>query len=248
MWEWSLLFVAAFFAGALNAVAGGGSFLTLPALVLAGIPPVAANATGTAALLPGYIASAWALRHEIKGIQHFSIKLLILTSLVGGVIGACLLLWTPSAVFDVLIPWLLLAATLLFILAPRLVSKRRVGPVGPAITMLTIWVVAIYGGYFNGGLGILLLAVFGVLGVGSLHVANCLKNVVSALLTAIAVVVYIAGGLIYWPQAIWMMAAGTFGGYVGARASRHVPVRYLRWGIVTIGLLMTMFFFMRHAG
>ena len=85
-----------------------------------------------------------------------------------------------------------------------------------------------------------------MLGVGSLHVANCLKNVVSALLTAIAVIIYIAGGLIYWPQAIWMMVAGTLGGYVGARASRHVPVQYLRWGIIAIGLLMTAFFFMRY--
>jgi uncharacterized membrane protein YfcA len=246
IWEWGLLFVAAFFAGALNSVAGGGSFLTLPALVLVGVPPVAANATGTLALLPGYIAGAWALRHEVKNLKHVSIKLLTITSVVGGVIGALLLLWTPSAVFDVLIPWLLLAATLLFILAPRLVSKRRAGPVGPIITAAAILAVAVYGGYFNGGLGILLLAVFGVLGVGSLHVANCLKNVVSALLTAIAVIIYIAGGLIYWPQAIWMMVAGTLGGYVGARASRHVPVQYLRWGIIAIGLLMTAFFFMRY--
>ncbi|HCP78974.1 MAG TPA: hypothetical protein DIU11_14975, partial [Pusillimonas sp.] len=124
IWEWGLLFVAAFFAGALNSVAGGGSFLTLPALVLAGVPPVAANATGTLALLPGYLAGAWALRHEVKSVRHVSIKLLAIASVVGGVIGALLLLWTPSAVFDVLIPWLLLAATALFMLAPRLVSKR----------------------------------------------------------------------------------------------------------------------------
>ncbi|MAO50587.1 MAG: hypothetical protein CML16_06885 [Pusillimonas sp.] len=245
IWEWGLLFVAAFFAGALNSVAGGGSFLTLPALVLAGVPPVAANATGTLALLPGYLAGAWALRHEVKSVRHVSIKLLAIASVVGGVIGALLLLWTPSAVFDVLIPWLLLAATALFMLAPRLVSKRRAGPVGPAATSLAILAVAVYGGYFNGGLGILLLAVFGVLGVGSLHVANCLKNVVSALLTAIAVIIYIVGGLIYWPQALWMMVAGTLGGYAGARASRLVPVLYLRWGIIVIGLLMTAFFFMR---
>lgn len=247
IWEWSLLFIAAFFAGSLNAVAGGGSFLTLPVLVLANVPPIAANATGTLALLPGYIASAWALRKEIKNLKNVSLSVLIITSLIGGVIGAGLLLWTPASVFDALIPWLLLAASLLFILSPRLRYKNKSAIVRPQLAALAVLAVAIYGGYFNGGLGILLLAVFSVLNVGDLHVANGLKNLISALLTAIAVIVYIAGGLIYWPQALWMMVAATLGGYIGARASRHIPILYLRWSIITIGLLMTLFFFIRYS-
>lgn len=247
IWEWSLLFIAAFFAGSLNAVAGGGSFLTLPVLVLANVPPIAANATGTLALLPGYIASAWALRKEIKNLKNVSLSVLIITSLIGGVIGAGLLLWTPATVFDALIPWLLLAASLLFILSPRLRYKNKSAIVRPQLAALAVLAVAIYGGYFNGGLGILLLAVFSVLNVGDLHVANGLKNLISALLTVIAVIVYIAGGLIYWPQALWMMVAATLGGYIGARASRHIPILYLRWSIITIGLLMTLFFFIRYS-
>ena len=248
VWDWGLLFIAAFFAGALNAVAGGGSFLTLPALVVAGVPPVAANATGTFSLLPGYIASAWALRQEIKELKGPSLALLMGVSVVGGSLGAALLLWTPERVFDGLIPWLLLAATALFMLAPYLVSAKKSGNASTTATALVVLAVAIYGGYFNGGLGILLLAAFGMVGISNLHIANGLKNVVSALLTAIAVIIYIAGGLIYWPQALWMMIAATLGGYFGARASRHVPTHYLRWGIVVIGLLMTLYFFMRQIG
>ncbi|MAL02298.1 MAG: hypothetical protein CL536_09200 [Alcaligenaceae bacterium] len=246
LWNWVLLFVAAFFAGGLNAVAGGGSFLTLPALVLAGVPPVAANATGTLSLLPGYIASAWALRKEIKSLKGISIRLLVAASLLGGTIGAILLLWTSAPVFDALIPWLLLAATLLFLLAPRLVSKNKSRSSSTAAIAFGTLIVAIYGGYFNGGLGILLLAMFSALGVSNFHAANALKNVVSALLTVIAVIIYVAGDLIYWPQALWMMLAATLGGYLGAWASRYVPIRYLRWGIIIIGLFMTLFFFMRQ--
>lgn len=240
-----ILFAAAFAAGALNAVAGGGSFLTLPALVFVGVPPIAANATGTMALLPGYLASAWALRRDIASLKGMSIGLLVGVSLLGGTIGALLLLTTPASVFDVLIPWLLLAATVVFALGPRLMPAGT-ARLAPAWAMaVVILAVAIYGGYFNGGLGILLLAAFGMLGVGSLHAANGLKNLVSALLTAIAVVVYVGGGLIYWPQALWMMVAATLGGYVGARASRRLPARHLRWGIVATGCLMSLAFFAR---
>lgn len=240
-----VLFVAAFLAGALNAVAGGGSFLTLPALVVMGVPPIAANATGTVALLPGYLASAWALRHDIKNAEGLSLGMLVGVSLVGGTVGALLLLLTPESVFDTLIPWLLLAATLLFALGPRLMGRRQGATASQWLVALIILVVAIYGGYFNGGLGILLLAVFTMLGVGSLHTANGLKNVVSALLTAIAVVVYVAGGLVYWPQALWMMIAATLGGYWGAKASQKIPMHYLRWGIVLTGAVMTLLFFIR---
>lgn len=242
-----LLFVAAFAAGALNAVAGGGSFLTLPALVVVGLPGVAANATGTLALLPGYLSGAWALRHEIKPMQGLGIRSLIGISLVGGALGAILLLWTSNEMFGRIVPWLLLVATLLFALGPRLTRMAGAAAVPPMAVLMVIFAVTIYGGYFNGGLGILLLAAFGLLGQSNLHAANGLKNLISALLTAIASVLYISGGLIHWPQAIWMMVAATLGGYAGARLSRHVPVRYLRWGIVVVGLAMTAAFFVAAA-
>lgn len=238
-----LLFAAAFAAGALNAVAGGGSFLTLPALVLVGLPGVAANATGTLALLPGYLSGAWALRHEIKPMQGLSLRALVGISLAGGALGATLLLWTSNELFGRIVPWLLLLATVLFALGPRLTRMAGSAAVAPATVLAVIFAVTIYGGYFNGGLGILLLAAFGLLGHSNLHAANGLKNLISALLTAIASVLYIGGGLIHWPQAIWMMVAATLGGYAGARLSRRVPVRYLRWGIVAVGLAMTIAFF-----
>lgn len=241
----SILFVAAFLAGALNAVAGGGSFLTLPALVFAGVPPLAANATGTLALLPGYLSGAWALRDDMEKLRGFSLPILSIASLIGGTLGALLLLWTPAPVFDIVIPWLLLAATLLFALAPGFITAQSTSRASKRLVIAVVLAVAIYGGYFNGGLGILLLAAFGALGVGNINAANGLKNLVSALLTAIAVLVYIAGGLIYWPEAVWMMVGATSGGYAGARASRRVPVKYLRWCIVAAGAVMSLVFFVR---
>lgn len=243
MLDASLMFVAAFFAGALNAVAGGGSFLTLPALVVVGLPAVAANATGTFALLPGYLSGALALRHEIRPMPGLSLRALIGMSLLGGALGAMLLLWTSDEVFRHIVPWLLLVATLLFALGPKLTRQAGASHASPMLVLSAIFVVTVYGGYFNGGLGILLLAAFGLLGQSNLHAANGLKNLISALLTAIASLLYIAGGLVYWPQALWMMLAATLGGYVGARLSRHVPVRYLRWGIVAVGMAMSAAFF-----
>lgn len=246
----ALLLVAAFGAGALNAVAGGGSFLTLPALVFAGLPPVLANATGTVALLPGYISGAWGFREDLKAPPGLTLVRLAVLSLAGGAAGATLLLVTDDATFRVLVPWLLLAATVLFAIGPMILrrAQARSGSSKSASTSrasIGVLLVAIYGGYFNGGLGILLLALFGLLGQSNLHAANGSKNVVSALLTAIAVVIYAIGGLVAWPQALVMMIAATAGGYFGARAARRIPAPVLRAGIVATGLLMALVFFMR---
>lgn len=241
----ALLLVAAFVAGGLNAVAGGGSFLTLPALVFTGVPPVAANATGTLALLPGYLSGAWGFREDTRSPPGLSMQALMGLSLLGGACGATLLLLTPGDLFRRVVPWLLLLATALFALGPRLgqlVKDRTPHPVAAALGVL---VVAAYGGYFNGGLGILLLALFGLLGQTSLNAMNGLKNLISALLTAIAVTLYAWGGLIAWQQVLIMMGAATLGGYAGARLARRLPVLWLRRGIVVIGLTMTLLFFYR---
>ena len=248
-----LLLAAAFVAGALNAVAGGGSFLTLPALVFVGMPPVVANATGTVALLPGYVSGVLGFRKDLQAPPGLSLRALTVLSLVGGAIGAALLLVTDDKTFDKIVPWLLLLATVLFALGPILLRRLK-GSGGEGTqdarasaskATAGMLAVSIYGGYFNGGLGILLLALFGLLGQTRLNAMNGMKNVVSALLTAIAVAIYAWGGVVAWPQALVMMVAATAGGYLGARLARHIPAPLMRAGIVLTGLVMTVLFFLR---
>ena len=243
-----LLLTAAFAAGALNAVAGGGSFLTLPALVFTGMPTVTANATGTVALLPGYASGAWGFREDLEAPPGLSLRALTALSLIGGATGATLLLLTDDRTFSRIVPWLLLAATILFAVGPMLLSKLKNHQTGHASAKKSaagLLAVSIYGGYFNGGLGILLLALFGLLGQTSLNAMNGIKNVVSASLTAIAVGIYAWGGVVAWPQALVMMIAATAGGYFGARIARRIPAPVLRASIVATGLIMTALFFLR---
>lgn len=248
MFDIALLLGAAFVAGALNAVAGGGSFLTLPALVFVGVPPVVANATGTVALLPGYLAGAWGFREDLAPPPSLSLRAVVLLALVGGSVGAGLLLLTSDSVFQRIVPWLLLVATALFALAPQLRAWSGHQGTAPAAwkAALGMLAVAAYGGYFNGGLGILLLALLGLLGQTQLNAMNGMKNLVSALLTAIAVGIYAAGGIVQWRLALLMMVAATLGGYGGARVARRLPATVLRWGIVATGLVMAGLFFARQ--
>lgn len=241
-----LLLAVAFAAGALNAVAGGGSFLTLPALIFVGLPSVAANATGTVAILPGYASSTFAFRSDLRLPSGLSRASLVAVSLAGGAIGAALLVMTPNRAFDAIVPWLLLAATAAFAVGPRLIAKGGSSrAAGPAVSIASLLAVTVYGGYFNGGLGIILLALFNLLGLHDLNAANGLKNLVSLLLTAIAVAVYAWGGAVHWPEALLMMAAATAGGYLGARAIRRVAPGRVRIAIIAIGLVMTVLFFLR---
>ena len=246
MFDIALLLSAAFVAGALNAVAGGGSFLTLPALVFVGVPPVVANATGTVALLPGYAAGAWGFREDTAPPPGLSMRLLVALSLIGGAAGAALLLVTSNEMFAIIVPWLLLVATILFAFGPQLRELLAGGKPSTAKATAGVLAVAVYGGYFNGGLGILLLALFGLLGQTQLNAMNGLKNLVSTLLTAIAVAVYAVGGVVNWRYALLMMLAATAGGYIGARVARRIPAQWLRWGIVATGLVMTGIFFARQ--
>lgn len=247
VFDWGLLAVAAATAGALNAVAGGGSFLTLPALAFVGVPLVQANATGTAALLPGYLAGAWALRRELSGPMSPSLARLGWLSAAGGAAGAVLLLSTSNQAFGLIVPWLLLAATLLFALGPYLVKPRSgtEGPKRPWLATTGIVAVAVYGGYFNGGLGILLLAMLGALGQTDMGRMNGIKNFVSAILTVIAVILYAVSGAIVWSHALWMAVGATLGGYVGGMAARRLRPSLLRAFIVLTGLVMTLAFFLR---
>lgn len=243
----ALVCVAGFAAGALNAVAGGGTFLTLPALVYLGVPPVAANATATLTALPGYVSSAWAFRRDMRAEGSLGLRAILLVAIIGGVLGAGLLLVTSNDVFGGLVPWLLLLATGLFAVGPRLMAHlKRSGrkTAGPLLSAAVILGVSVYGGYFNGGLGIMLLAAFGLLGYVDLHGMNGLKNVLSALLSLVAAGTFIAAGLISWEHAIPMAAASAIGGYVGGRASRMITrTDYLRAFVIAVGLVMAALFF-----
>ena len=233
----ALLALAAAVAGALNAMAGGGSFLTLPALIAVGVPPVAANATGTLALLPGYLSASWGSRRDLAPTTALPVSAMLALALSGGIGGALLLMLTPDRLFASAAPWLVLAATLLFAAQP-LLHRARPQPAQLATVAIPLFAVCLYGGYFNGGLGILLLATLVQAGIRELNAANALKNRLSAVLTAVAVCVYATAGTIHWQAALWMMLFATLGGYLGARGARRLPAAMLRFGIVIFGLAM----------
>lgn len=246
MLEAALLFVAAFFGGMLNAVAGGGTFLTFPALVFVGIPPVVANATSTIAALPGYLSSAIAFRSDIRRIHDAPFAKLTVWTMIGGAIGSGLLLVSSNEAFSVLVPFLLLIATLVFYRADdvrRMASRWQsvVKPFGLGILLP----VAVYGGYFNGGLGIILLAVFAMWGMTDLHAMNGLKCWLSFALSLIAFAIFAVGGAVAWGPAA-LMAVGTItGGYAGAPVARLIPRDKLRLLIAVVGFGMTAIFFWR---
>jgi len=244
MLDYSLIIIAAFFAGVLNAIAGGGSFLTFPVLVYIGIPPIAANATSAVAVFPGYISSTLGFMREIKAFDRRQLIQLVFIACLGGVSGALLLLLTPGNVFRIIAPWLLLAATLLFALGDKIsVWLNKAQDDAPRSHPLAVMLVSTYGGYFNGGLGIILLALFSSMGFRDMNLMNGLKNGLSFILSAVSVLTFAIAGIVHWPQAAVMMMAATLGGFGGARLARRLPREWVKSIIVTIGSLMTLAFF-----
>jgi uncharacterized protein len=242
------LFVAGILGGALNAVAGGGSFVAFPALLLTGVPPIPANATNTLALWTGVTASGGAYRNRLDVPRRVLLPLLV-TSLVGGIIGAFLLLKTPAHTFMRVLPWLMLGATLLFVFGKRLAGKRA-SSVGHNATTAAIvgasifeLVVAVYGGYFGGGVGIVNLAMLAAVGMTDIHAMNALKSILGMAINGIAVLVFIAKGAIYWPQGIVMIAGALVGGYFGAHYSQKLPQAWVRNFVILVGAGMTVYFF-----
>jgi uncharacterized membrane protein YfcA len=241
-----LLAIAGFLAGVMNAVAGGGTFVTFPALVFAGVPSVAANATSTVALFPGAFASAWAYREDFRPLEGMATRKLLPVSLAGGVLGATLLLLTPQATFDAVIPWLLLLGTLAFAFGRRAgVALRRTVQIGPGILTCAQLFLSVYGGYFGGAVGLLMMAVWSLFGVTDLRAMNAAKALLVGSLNAIAVTIFIAAGKVFWPQAAIMAAAAVAGGYAGARVGRRLPQGYVRAIINTVNVIMTALFFWR---
>lgn len=244
-----LLAVAAFGAGVLNAIAGGGSFLTFPALVFTGLPAIPANATSAVAVSPGYLGSTLGFRAELARLPRRRLWQEGAVCAAGGVAGAVLLLVTPARVFAAAVPWLLLFATALFAAGPRLLAARQRAGAGqprPLARWLGLAAVAVYGGYFNGGLGILLMALYAMTGEGHIHTANALKNLNSLVLSVLSVATFAWAGTIRWPEAALMMAAATVGGFAGARLARALPAATVRTVVIATGVTMAGLFFLRH--
>jgi uncharacterized protein len=248
-----LLAVAGLLAGVMNAVAGGGTFLTFPALVFTGIPSVAANQTSTIAVFPGQLASFWAYRN-ILAAQTRTVVVLGVTSLLGGALGAIILLNTSTPAFDRLVPWLLLFATLMFAfgnhlrryLGLRLVSASgEIGweALGKAAFLQLI--IGIYGGFYGAGAGILELAILDMLGLENIHLANALKVILTAAFNILAVVIFLAVGKIYWVAALIVGAAAIVGGYGGAWVAQKLPPVWVRGFVIVVGATMTIYFFLR---
>ncbi len=243
-----LLFFAALLGGALNAVAGGGSFIAFPALLFTGVPAVPANATNTVALWTGLTFSGGAFRHHLK-VQRRVLWSLVGVSLAGGIIGALLLLRTPGQTFLKILPWLMLFAVLLFIFGPKLTRKGRVvqEPTTKAILAASFFqlLVAIYGGYFGGGMGFVILAMLTAFGMADIHEMNAFKIVLSSATNGIAVVIFILRHAVYWPQALVMILGAALGGYFGAHYSLRLPRVWVRWFVIAVGVGMTTYFFAR---
>jgi hypothetical protein len=244
------LFFAAAIGGAINAVAGGGSFVAFPALLFTGVPPVPANATNTLALWVGTTASGGAYRKQLGIPRRVMIPLLV-TSVIGGVAGAFLLIKTPAQTFLRVLPWLLLGATLLFAFGKHLTGRISAGisheSSNAAVTGAAIFElgVAVYGGYFGGGLGIVNLAMLAALGMTDIHAMNKLKVILGAVINGVAAVAFIATGFILWRQAGVMTAGAIIGGYGSAHYAQKLPQAWIRVFVIVIGALMTIYFFVR---
>jgi uncharacterized membrane protein YfcA len=231
-----------------NSIAGGGTLLTFPALVGLGVPPIVANATSTVALWPGAVGSIWGYRGELAGARAWALRFAV-PSAAGGLVGALLLLVTPPERFDAVVPWLILAATLLFLSQRPLMAwlRRHAPPVADAApdatetlpstsALLFQFGVAVYGGYFGAGIGILMLSALGFMGLTNIHRMNGLKNWGGLCINAVAALTFAFSNLVDWSVALAMAAGAIAGGYLGSRLAQRVPQEWVRRAIVTIGL------------
>lgn len=244
-----VLAVAGFVAGTMNAIAGGGTFVTFAALVASGLPTLDANATSAVALTPSNLASVAAYRSEVRAHFREMIPFAII-GLIGGGLGALLLIWLGDGGFRPLVPWLLLTATLLFAFSHQIrafVSQWSQGQHGVAkvVAYLVMSVVAVYGGFFGAGVGIMMLAALAIISSGDYHKANSIKLLVAFLIQVVSAALLIAGGLVHWPQALVTIAASSLGGYYGVGLARVVPEKIIRAAVVTIGAVLTVVFLLK---
>ncbi|MEP7327336.1 MAG: sulfite exporter TauE/SafE family protein [Gemmatimonadota bacterium] len=248
-----MILVAAAVGGAVNAIAGGGTLITFPAIVALGVPPLVANATSTVALWPAAVGSMWGYRRFLADVRPWVIRF-ALPSLLGGALGAWLLLHTTARAFDRIVPFLVLAATLLFLLQEVLVKRRRTSePTDELVPDGSRWwflgaqfLVGVYGGYFGAGIGILMLAVLGFMGFVNIHTMNGLKNWGGLLMNAVAAIMFAASGIVNWQVALAMAAGGIVGGYGGARLAQRVGQAPVRRAITVIGFSAFVYLMVRN--
>lgn len=252
MFEVVLLFGAAFVAGALNSVAGGGSFFSFPALLFTGLDAKIANATNAVALWPGSAASVAAYRQELDGMRD-EVRLLAPVSLAGGLIGALLLLITPSDVFEVLLPFLMLGATLLFAFSPAMTAfvrgrdQQRASPRNERLRAIALQgAISIYGGFFGGGIGILMLAALALMGMENIHRMNGLKTLLATLINGVAVVAFVIARAVAWLPAVIMIVGAILGGYLGAAIARKIDPKLVRSFVIVVGIGISVYLFVRR--
>ncbi len=239
LWTWVFLSVSAFFAGVVNAVAGGGTLLTFPAL-LAVLSPVQANATSTFALFPGSLASGWGYRRELVLCRRHLIRLLP-PSLAGGLIGSLLVTRLPEKIFASAVPWLLIGASVLLLLqrplARYLGAQPHAEPSPRTLVAIVFFqfLVGIYGGYFGAGIGILMLSSLAFVGIPDIHQMNAVKSILAAAMNGVTIVIFLLSGAVVWKYALVMAVTGAIGGYMGARVARRLPAVVVRAIVVAVG-------------
>lgn len=246
MWQAFLVGIAAFCAGVMNSVAGGGTFFSFPALLAVGVPPIVANASNSVALWPASLSGAWAYRKELAHYKRYLIPMGIV-SFIGGIGGGLLLLATKDATFSKLIPWLLLFATVLFAFSGKISAWMRGvdsgKPNNSPTSLAGQAIVSVYGGFFGAGMGILMLASLAMAGHDDIHEINAIKNLLSAIIYSVTVLTFIIAGAVSWPYTIIMLVTATIGGYWGATIARRIPALWLRRFIITVGFILTIFYF-----
>ncbi len=242
-----LLCVAAALAGAVNAVAGGGTLLSFPAAMAWGLPSTIANATNCVAMTPASLASAWAYRRELRTGRSI-LALLALPAIAGGVAGAILLRYTPARVFDAIVPWLVLGATLLIALQGHLARATPAAPSrGRALAAVGCQLlVGVYGGFFGAAMGIITLAFLSLLMPGDIHARNAVKNLIAALVNGVAAGYFLAAGLVDRTAVVLMVAGAMIGGLIGGQLARRVPARAVQWLVVGIGVVLALMLALRR--
>ena len=245
-----ILFVAALVAGAINSVAGGGSFISFPTLMYIGIPAKFANATNTVALWPGQVASIGAYRRQFENLSWKTMTPLLVTALLGGIAGAWTLLKTPETTFVRLVPWLILSATIIFTMSGRISRwvRRRSSSgehhefnTGRGVLLQSF--IAFYIGYFGAGAGILILAMLALLGMDEIHSMNALKALLTTVSNGVAMVLFVFSHAVRWPETVLMVVASMLGGYFGAHFAQKTKPEYVRAIVITIGLLLSVYYF-----
>jgi uncharacterized protein len=244
-------FASAFGAGMINSVAGGGTLLSFPTLIWLGLNSVTANATSTVAIWPGSVGGMWGYRQELRTV-HGRMFWLIVPSLVGGITGALLLKLTPARVFDELVPYLILFATILFMLQEPIQRKLREAQLVDHSSVKWLWGamlfqlgVALYGGYFGAGIGILMLAALGILGLTDIHQMNGLKNLLGLSINGVAALYFISAGMVYWPDVAVMAVGAVAGGYGSAGIARRIGRARVRQVVIAVGFGMALSLFLK---